>query len=180
MPATSTSAWTTSPSPTMISPWRSGRAGCTAISRATRRYAECDLLGFGISAIGQVGPDLQPERQDPGRVLRPARPRHAAGHARYRADRRRPGAARADPIADVPLRGADRVPGDRAPDRFPQVLRATRSKTWRRFREAGLLTLDRQWLTVTPLGRFFIRNICMVFDRYLREGRERAHYSKVL
>jgi oxygen-independent coproporphyrinogen-3 oxidase len=47
-------------------------------------------------------------------------------------------------------------------------------------REAGLLTLDRQWLMVTPLGRFFIRNICMVFDRYLREGRERARYSKVV
>ena len=47
-------------------------------------------------------------------------------------------------------------------------------------REAGLLTLDDQYLTVTPLGRFFIRNICMVFDRYLREGRERARYSKVV
>jgi oxygen-independent coproporphyrinogen-3 oxidase len=47
-------------------------------------------------------------------------------------------------------------------------------------REAGLLTLDAQYLTVTPLGRFFIRNICMVFDRYLREGRERARYSRVV
>ena len=32
----STSAWTTSPSRTTSSPWRSGRAGCTATSRATR------------------------------------------------------------------------------------------------------------------------------------------------
>ena len=31
-----------------------------------------------------------------------------------------------------------------------------------------------------PLGRYFIRNICMVFDRYLREGRERARYSSVV
>jgi hypothetical protein len=30
------------------------------------------------------------------------------------------------------------------------------------------------------VGRFFVRNICMVFDRYLREGRERAQYSKVV
>jgi len=30
------------------------------------------------------------------------------------------------------------------------------------------------------VGRYFIRNICMVFDRYLREGRERASYSKVV
>ena len=48
------------------------------------------------------------------------------------------------------------------------------------FREAGLVRLDQQWLSVTPLGRFFVRNICMVFDRYLREGRERATYSRVV
>jgi hypothetical protein len=33
---------------------------------------------------------------------------------------------------------------------------------------------------VTPLGRYFIRNICMVFDRYLREVQERKRYSKVV
>lgn len=46
--------------------------------------------------------------------------------------------------------------------------------------EAGLIRLDDECLTVTPLGRYFIRNICMVFDRYLREGRERARYSRAL
>jgi oxygen-independent coproporphyrinogen-3 oxidase len=38
----------------------------------------------------------------------------------------------------------------------------------------GLLTLDAQWLTVTPKGRLLIRNICMVFDRHLNTARERA------
>ena len=42
------------------------------------------------------------------------------------------------------------------------------------------ITLDADWLTVTEKGRFFIRNVCMVFDRYLREGRERASYSKAV
>lgn len=31
----------------------------------------------------------------------------------------------------------------------------------------GLLTIDEDWITVTPKGRLVIRNICMVFDRYL-------------
>jgi oxygen-independent coproporphyrinogen-3 oxidase len=31
----------------------------------------------------------------------------------------------------------------------------------------GLLTLDADWLSVTGKGRLLIRNICMVFDRYL-------------
>lgn len=31
----------------------------------------------------------------------------------------------------------------------------------------GLLNIDEQWITVTPKGRLVIRNICMIFDRYL-------------
>ena len=34
----------------------------------------------------------------------------------------------------------------------------------------GLLSIDAQWLSVTPKGRLLIRAICMVFDRYLRSG----------
>lgn len=33
----------------------------------------------------------------------------------------------------------------------------------------GLLRIDDGWLTVTPSGRLVIRNICMVFDRYLQQ-----------
>ncbi|WBS02986.1 oxygen-independent coproporphyrinogen III oxidase [Pseudoduganella sp. SL102] len=38
----------------------------------------------------------------------------------------------------------------------------------------GLVTLDDDWLSVTPKGRLLIRNICMVFDRHLREARLQA------
>jgi len=40
--------------------------------------------------------------------------------------------------------------------------------------------LDPEWIRVTPKGRLLVRSICMVFDRYLRERRERASYSKVI
>ena len=33
---------------------------------------------------------------------------------------------------------------------------------------------------VPPRGRLLVRAVCMVFDRYLREKRERATYSKVI
>src|SRR5581483_9232263 len=46
--------------------------------------------------------------------------------------------------------------------------------------DTGLIHLDNQYLSVTPVGRYFIRNICMVFDRYLREGKERARYSRAV
>jgi oxygen-independent coproporphyrinogen-3 oxidase len=38
----------------------------------------------------------------------------------------------------------------------------------------GLLSIDDEWLAVTPKGRLLIRNICMVFDRYIGRPREDA------
>jgi len=43
----------------------------------------------------------------------------------------------------------------------------------------GLVDLDDRAITVTPAGRFLIRNICMQFDRYLRDGATRR-FSKVI
>ncbi|MDP2760008.1 MAG: oxygen-independent coproporphyrinogen III oxidase [Sideroxyarcus sp.] len=48
------------------------------------------------------------------------------------------------------------------------------------YEQEGLLELSPQWITVTPKGRLLIRNICMVFDKYLRTKREHARYSKVI
>ncbi|MGZ3180989.1 MAG: oxygen-independent coproporphyrinogen III oxidase [Telluria sp.] len=44
----------------------------------------------------------------------------------------------------------------------------------------GLLTLSRDWISVTPKGRLLIRNICMVFDRYLNQGTPMVRYSKTV
>lgn len=44
----------------------------------------------------------------------------------------------------------------------------------------GLVTVDDQWITVNPSGRLLVRAIAMVFDRYLRFDRERLRYSKVI
>jgi oxygen-independent coproporphyrinogen-3 oxidase len=44
----------------------------------------------------------------------------------------------------------------------------------------GLLTMDDEWLCVTMKGRLLIRNICMVFDRYLQEKQDRPRYSKTI
>ncbi|TWC71368.1 oxygen-independent coproporphyrinogen III oxidase [Herbaspirillum sp. SJZ099] len=47
----------------------------------------------------------------------------------------------------------------------------------------GLLRIEPEWITVEPKGRLLIRNICMVFDRYLAQDREQAapqRYSQTL
>jgi len=43
----------------------------------------------------------------------------------------------------------------------------------------GLLRLERDTLRVNPAGRLLIRNICMVFDKYLRD-KAGQRFSKVI
>jgi oxygen-independent coproporphyrinogen-3 oxidase len=43
----------------------------------------------------------------------------------------------------------------------------------------GLITLDKTAIQVLPRGRLLIRNICMVFDIYLRQGQQQR-FSKVI
>jgi oxygen-independent coproporphyrinogen-3 oxidase len=142
-------------------------------------HAETDLLGFGISAIGQVGPtygqnvktlDEYYDRLDHDNlpVMRGIE-------------------LTADDLVrraliqclmchfEVPIESLEVAHLIDFRKYFAQEIEDLAP-----LRETGLLTLEPQWLTVTPIGRFFIRNICMVFDRYLREGRERARYSKVV
>ncbi len=44
----------------------------------------------------------------------------------------------------------------------------------------GLLHISPKELTVTPLGRYFIRNICMKFDSYLENENPVNRYSKTI
>ncbi len=44
----------------------------------------------------------------------------------------------------------------------------------------GLLTLDGERIQVSPLGRAFIRNICMVFDAYLEQDLTQRRYSQTV
>ncbi len=44
----------------------------------------------------------------------------------------------------------------------------------------GLLTIKDDKLTVLPAGRLLVRNICMVFDKYLRNKETHVRFSKVI
>ena len=57
---------------------------------------------------------------------------------------------------------------------------ATELDELREYEREGLLKLTPEWIGVTPKGRMLIRNICMVFDKYLRTKQEHARYSKVI
>jgi oxygen-independent coproporphyrinogen-3 oxidase len=57
---------------------------------------------------------------------------------------------------------------------------ATELRELESFAESGLLAFDGPWIVVTPKGRMLIRNICMVFDKYLRHEVETRRYSRVI
>ena len=57
---------------------------------------------------------------------------------------------------------------------------ATEMEELREYEREGLLEISPQWISVTPKGRMLIRNICMIFDKYLRTRTEHARYSKVI
>lgn len=54
----------------------------------------------------------------------------------------------------------------------------------RPLQEDGLLSVEEEWISVSLKGRLLIRNICMVFDRYLNTKKDQQpqplHYSKTI
>jgi len=44
----------------------------------------------------------------------------------------------------------------------------------------SLVTIDEEWITVTPQGRLLVRAVCAAFDRYLRADRARSLYSRII
>jgi len=46
--------------------------------------------------------------------------------------------------------------------------------------EDGLITMDAQSIEVTSRGRLLIRNICMVFDRYIKPDEQTQRFSKLI
>jgi oxygen-independent coproporphyrinogen-3 oxidase len=140
---------------------------------------ECDLLGFGISAIGRVGPtycqnvkgleDYYPAL-DGGRLpvwrgmqlsaddlVRQAVIQALSCHFRVS-------------IESIEL--AHLID-------FRRTFAAELADL-KRLADDGLVEIQPDWIVVTPRGRLLVRAVCMVFDRYLRERRERASYSKVI
>jgi oxygen-independent coproporphyrinogen-3 oxidase len=65
---------------------------------------------------------------------------------------------------------------------FPIVFRkyfAAELARLRQLEEDGLVTLGDEWLSVTTKGRLLIRNVCMVFDRYLAPSAGPRHSQTV-
>lgn len=142
-------------------------------------HSDCDLIALGVSAIGKVGPTYSQNFRDL--------------EAYYEALDRK----------ELPImRGMELNADDEVRREIIQALMchfeldkaafkrdfqidfdayfATEMQELADYEKEGLLTLSPESVTVTPKGRMLIRNICMVFDKYLRTRQEHARYSKVI
>lgn len=130
--------------------------------------AECDLLGFGVSAIGKVG------RSYSGNVRTVNAYYEALDQGRLPVERgldlSTDDVLRREVImilmCSMPLRFAeiDEKYGIEFESYFASELERLRP-----YEEVGLMQLQDRVITVTPKGRLFVRALGMVFDRYLAQ-----------
>ena len=142
-------------------------------------HADCDLLAFGISAISKVGPtysqnlktlDEYYDRLD-NNILPIVR-----GIELNADDILRRSIIQALMCHfEVSVESIESAHLIDFADYFSAEL-----EDLRELEAAGLVKVDKEWITVQPAGRMLVRAISMVFDRYLRADRQRTRYSKVI
>jgi len=153
------------------------------LSRNFQGYAthgDCDIIGLGVSAIGRVGDSYSQNERDLERYQERI---ESEGLAVFRGvgltvdDRLRREVIN-QLICHFELRPAE-FEARHGIDFWGYF--ASEWKALEAMRDDGLLSLDRQGLRVLPAGRLLIRNICMVFDRYLNAEEDgKVRYSKVI
>jgi oxygen-independent coproporphyrinogen-3 oxidase len=141
--------------------------------------AECDLLAFGVSSIGKIGPIYSQNvktldeyydalDRDELPVLR--------GVELTADDLVRRSIIQALMCHfELSIESIEIAHLIKFNEYFSQELEDLRA-----MEEAGLLKVSDKWISVQPAGRLLVRGIAMVFDRYLRADRERPRYSKVI
>lgn len=142
-------------------------------------HPESDMLGFGISAIGRVGPTYYQNLKrldDYYAALDAGRLPVARGIELTQDDLVRRAVIQALICHfRVSIESIELAYLIDFKKYFCEEL-----KDLRRLHAEGLVELAPDWIVVTLRGRLLVRAICMVFDRYLRERTARLSYSKVI
>ena len=142
-------------------------------------HADCDLLALGLTAIGKIGPTYSQnyrELEDYYDAL-----------DRDRLPIMRGMELDADDLLRRAIIQALMCHFELAKEVYDNSYQidfdsyfATEIIELREYEREGLLEMSAQRINVTPKGRMLIRNICMVFDKYLRTRQKHAAYSKVI
>ncbi|WP_245591394.1 oxygen-independent coproporphyrinogen III oxidase [Derxia gummosa] len=130
-------------------------------------HADADLIALGVSAIGAVGPTYHQNAKTLAEYYAPldqGRLPIARGIALTHDDLlRRTVIHTLLCHAELNKRSIETAYPIHFDETFGPELRDLAA-----MERDGLLTMDEDWITVTPKGRLLVRNIAMVFDKYLR------------
>ena len=141
-------------------------------------HADCDLIGLGVTSIGMVGRSYDQNTRDLEGYYRLIDDGHLPVYRGVELDEddvlRRDVITRLICHFELDMRDIETKYGLDFSDYFASELAELRI-----MQNDGLLTVDGEQIHVQPCGRLLIRNICMVFDRYLRAPTEQR-YSKVI
>ena len=142
-------------------------------------HADCDLLGLGVSAIGNIGPTYSQNFRTLEDYYR------SLDHNTLPIMRGIE--LSADDLVRRAVIGALMCHFTLSKESFATSYLidfdkyfATELDDLRELEQLGLVELENGSITVTPRGRLLVRNVAMVFDRYLRQDRERRSYSRVI
>lgn len=142
-------------------------------------HAECDLVGFGVSSIGQIG--------------RTYCQNHRELDAYYDSiDRGQLPIARGVALTDDDLVRRAVIQSlmcdfALSNETIEAIYLIDFNEYFKRelkelemLARAGLVTLDEHRIIVTPKGRMLVRNVCMVFDPFLRKAHALKKFSRVI
>jgi oxygen-independent coproporphyrinogen III oxidase len=142
-------------------------------------HSDCDLVALGLSAIGKIGPTYSQNYRELddyyGALDRDVLPIMRGMELD------------ADDLLRRAIIQALMCHFELAKETFNSDFQidfdsyfSTELEELREYEREGLLEISPQKISVTPKGRMLIRNICMVFDKYLRTRKVHALYSKVI
>ncbi|MDC7700707.1 oxygen-independent coproporphyrinogen III oxidase [Vogesella indigofera] len=142
-------------------------------------HADCDMIGFGVSSIGKVGPCYSQNEKDIDAYYAALDAGHLPvmrGMTLTQDDILRRSVIQALMCRfSLSVEAIEQTFAINFAEYFADELPKIRE-----FQQMGLLHFDGDFLMVEPKGRFLIRNIAMVFDRHLRERDTHARYSKTI
>ncbi len=141
-------------------------------------HAECDLIGLGVTSISMVGASYSQNvkgTEDYRRLLAQGQlPIYRGIHLDADDLLRRDVITRLICQFELDFAAVEAAHGVVFAEYF-----ATELEELAQMEVDGLLRLERDAIRVNPAGRLLIRNICMVFDKYLRD-KAGQRFSKVI
>lgn len=142
-------------------------------------YADCDLVAIGVSSIGKIGDTYSQNERDIDAYYAAIDEGRLPVMRGYRLNR--DDILRRNIIQDLMCRFAldYRFYEDISGTPFDRYFKDELADL-EKLANLGLVSLNKQGLTVTPKGRFLIRNIAMVFDYHLRHKETKAKYSQTV